>query len=618
MTNKGKGNTKSSKFNKNTIEKIALAAYILILVLTFFKVYNNVFDEKINLGGDNAAYYILGNSLATGQGYTNIENKGKVSHNHFPPGYPAIIAAASELYSNNILFIKKLNGFFLLISVGMLFMVVYKITGNYHIPFLTSLFVLLNFNLLSYSVIMMSEIPFLFFSMLSIWLAMKTDYEKPIFKNWLFLLLIISISFTYYIRSTALALFVAVAMFLILKKNWKYVITLTSGFFLFLFPWYLRNQHLGGNAYISQLFFKNPYRPELGQMHFADWFTRFWTNFERYVTREIPAGTFNFIDTPNYKAPYTTGEWIIGIALLAVILWGLFRLKKYFNLIFFYLFAYFGILLLWPEVWYGVRFFLPLIPLLTFLFIYGIMDLLNLLSEKVFKMNDQTAIQIALVIIGLLTIKSYSSQSITALEKQAKNHYIPKYKNYFELADWVNKNAPDSSVTCCRKGELFFLFSHKYVTNYKYTLNNEDQIEFLKSKGTDYVILDQLGFSSTPRYLLPAIKKYPAKFKVLVHLKKPDTYLLKFQPEIGYWGSWKGGKKEGKGTYVWENKQKFVGEWKNNLRTGKGTLYFPNGQKLEGNWSNDNLNGPATLLSKDGQLIEKRIYKNNQTIKVIK
>ena len=86
--------TKAQEKNKNFtlskikhLDKLFLIIYIFVLIITFFKVYDNVFDEKINLGGDNAAYYILGNAIASGEGYTDIQNKEKLSHNHFPVGY---------------------------------------------------------------------------------------------------------------------------------------------------------------------------------------------------------------------------------------------------------------------------------------------------------------------------------------------------------------------------------------------------------------------------------------------------------------------------------------------------------------------------------------------------
>ena len=598
----------------NFSSKIFLILYSVVLLVAFFKTYSTVFDKKINVGGDNASYYILGNSIASKFNYTNIHTKENSTHNHYPPGYPLIIATASKLFSGNINFIKKLSGFFLLMSLGALFLLTWKLTENYHIPFIVCLFSLVNYHLLTFSVIMMSEIPFLFFSTFCFLLFLKTDFNQPIQKNWLFFVLVIFLSFTFHIRSTGIALFVAMVVSLFVKKKTKYSITMILSFILLALPWYLRSASLGGNSYMKQLFQKNPYKPELGAMELVDWFQRVWNNFERYVTREIPSGTFNNIEILNYKSSVLLSEWIIGIVILIVMFIGLIKLGKFFDILIPYIVCSFGILLIWPEVWVGVRFLIPLIPILLLLFVHGVFQLLVYINKKTFKIINEQVSLIMIVVVSLLTINSYAKNSINKLEKQANGTYSNGFKNYFQLATWSKTNTPDGSVISCRKGGLFYLYSKRYVTKFKKTLNKEEQIEYLKSKNTNYVVFDQLGYSDTNRYLYPAIKRYPEKFKIIKHLKNPDTYLMKFLPELGYWGDWKEDKKEGMGTYVWENQQKYEGEWKNDLRNGKGILYYPEGQRLEAVWKDDMLNGPATLISKDGIVIETSIYLNNNKV----
>jgi len=648
----------------NLKNKLFLIAYVLILLFTFFKVYNDVFDKKINLGGDTASYYILGQSIASGEGFTSIHTKEKLSHKHFPPGYPLIIAAASKVFSNEILFIKKLNGFFLFLSIVFLFLLIYKITSNYHIPFVTSLFVILNFQILSYSVIMMSEIPYLFFSTFSLWLFLKIDLNTPVQKNWKFFVLIIIIAFSYHIRSLGIALFVGVAGYLLIIRNWKYFSTLVIGFAILSLPWFLRNYYLGGNSYTKQLFLKNPYRPELGQMEFFDWFNRIWINFERYTAREIPGGILDFIEVTDHASSETLLEWIIGIVCISIMIFGLLKLKRSVRIILFYIVAYFVILLLWPDVWYGVRFLLPLVPLLTFLLVNGLYELILLADTKVLKIKKKAIIPIIFVILSLFAAKLYGDKSVWKLERKSKAIFNTSYKNYFLTAKWIRENASDTAVICCRKGQLFYIYSNKFVTSYKNTLDFEEQVEYLKSKETTYVVLDNLGYSSTQRYLHPLIKRYPNKFKEVLYLKDPDTYLLEFNPYYGYWGDWKDDKKDGKGIYKWQNGQEYDGEWKANKKHGKGTykwkdgkeysgdwnnnkregigsFSWPNGNSFKGEWKNDKRNGKGAFTTKndvvlngtwtndvlnglvevtdlEGVLTEKRIYKNNKSIKVIK
>ena len=51
----------------------------------------------------------------------------------------------------------------------------------------------------------------------------------------------------------------------------------------------------------------------------------------------------------------------------------------------------------------------------------------------------------------------------------------------------------------------------------------------LRRRGADFVVVDQLPFPSTARYLVPAIRKFPDRFRVVWHGKNPDTYVLDFQ-----------------------------------------------------------------------------------------
>ncbi len=138
----------------------------------------------------------------------------------------------------------------------------------------------------------------------------------------------------------------------------------------------------------------------------------------------------------------------------------------------------------------------------------------------------------------------------------------------------------------------------------------------MTDKDVDYVILEKLGYSSTNRCLFPAIKRYPEKFKIVKHLKDPDTYLIKFRPNLGYTGEWKGDKREGNGKYAWENGQYFEGKWKDNLRNGNGVLHLTNGNTMTGAWLNDKLEGDFIITDTNAVVIEKSIYKANIKIGV--
>lgn len=497
--------------------------YSVILLVAFFVSYVAVFDKKIDLNGDDTNYYFLGKAIASGKGYTNIHEFGQSPHNHFPPGYPVIIAGICKFFSDDLGFVKGVNGFFLLASIVLLCLITWKIRQNIHLTFLVALLSLLNGHLLEYSVNTMSEVPFMFFSLLCILLTLNTSFEKPVYKNHLFGLLVICLSFTYHIRSTGIAMLIGVLAYLVLKKNWSYTVACLAGFVLLALPWYIRGSGLGGNSYLGQLVMKNAYRPELGKMELTDWLQRIGNNMLRYVSREIPSGIEGMkID---YDAPVHVMETIKGAIMVQMILFGLWLLKrKTENLLSFFMLSYMAILFLWPGVWVGVRFLLPLLPLLLFLLFNGLFETVRWTLSKLKVKNYQTITAVVILLVAAMLIKSYA-HPIKELKKAAKNDFPANYKNYFDLAAWAKANTPDSSVFCCRKREMFFLYSGRLTTGYLPTVNTEEQLAWLQKGEIDYVVLDALGFADTERYLEPVIKKYRHRFKIVKHIKKPDTYL---------------------------------------------------------------------------------------------
>ncbi len=344
--------------------------YIIILSIVFLSVYSYTFDEKLDLNGDNAYYYVLGKALSQGEGYVNIASINKGPNNHFPPGYPFIISLFMHL-SDSTTFLKILNGVFLLISLILLYELFKRINSNIKLAFITVFFLTLNAHLLQYGTMMMSEISFVLFSYVCLLMVHQSDFGDDFFKKPSFYLILFTLAASYYIRSTGLALFGGIFLYLLLRKKWKVALSLMAGFVILALPWIIRGQQLGGSSYLEPLVMVNPYRPELGNADLAGYITRFLSNIGRYVTREIPNSSFPFIQV-NYVTPLSLVEWILGIALLAISFYGFYKLWQKGLLFACYLLATFGILLLWPEVWRGVRFVLPVMPILLFSILTGI------------------------------------------------------------------------------------------------------------------------------------------------------------------------------------------------------------------------------------------------------
>jgi hypothetical protein len=487
----------------------------LILIITF-GLYLYTFDAKLDLNGDNVDYYLLGRAISEGEGYTTIWYPGSPPFHHRPLGYPILIAMPMLIGLTSIIAIKWLNFFLLCGTLILFYRISEKITKSKILSMVITLIIGLNIHILQFSFIIMSEIPFLFFSILAVYCLLNLESkEKFSFKDYNLWIMLVSLSAAYHVKSLGIALIFAFLVYFFSQKKWKQGLFTLGGFIILALPYYLRNMILGiKSSYLTSLTFKNPYQRELGRMEFFDYFGRIVNNVIRYISIEIPRSIApSFLETES-----STASWIMGLLISGLLIWALTRLKKYRPLILSLFVGTFGILLLWPEVWFGIRFIMPLIPFILFLCIYGIHELLIY-----FNLNPKLILITPIIIFGL-NFNSYS-----AYNKKSKSDYPNAYTNYFNLASWAKNNTDPKDIFIARKPQFFYLFSNRQVIKYKYTKNDKELIEDLEKRDAKYVIIEQLGYGSTARYLIPAVQKNMDRFQVVKQLKNPDTYLLKFQ-----------------------------------------------------------------------------------------
>ena len=83
---------------------------------------------------------------------------------------------------------------------------------------------------------------------------------------------------------------------------------------------------------------------------------------------------------------------------------------------------------------------------------------------------------------------------------------------------------------------MFMYYADRTCIGEKPSLDDKEVMEFFRKNKVDYVIIEQLGFSSTGKYLIPAVQKNMDKFEIIMQLPNPPTnppgpatYLLKFK-----------------------------------------------------------------------------------------
>ena len=92
-----------------------------------------------------------------------------------------------------------------------------------------------------------------------------------------------------------------------------------------------------------------------------------------------------------------------------------------------------------------------------------------------------------------------------------------------------NLKNENGKVVSCGKPSLFYTYAgDNYTMRYQFTQDATELIAHLERQQVDYVVIDQV-YGNTLQYLLPAVRQYPNRFEQILHLKNPDTFLLKFK-----------------------------------------------------------------------------------------
>ncbi|MCK4965696.1 hypothetical protein KAS50_01620, partial [bacterium] len=368
----------------------------------------------------------------------------------------------------------------------------------------------------------MSEIPFLFFSFLGIYLFEK--YKDEPLRGYRLYIAIAAVAFAYYVRSTGIALVGAAVFYYILKMEWKRLLAVGGSFFALLFPWYLRNANLeGGSSYLNQLILVNPYRPEMGTLGFDTLIGRLAHNFKVYFLGEIPHCIMPLNVRPTMLGPGEVLPLFLSVILLLIFIAGFiwaFINRQYFLTVYgtFYLI----IVMLWPEVWSGNRFILPITPLFVYFSAYLFYKLRDVLREKIPLIFREGLVYILALFLLIISVKN-----IYAYGETVKN-YPPVWANYFKAAEWARDNLPEDAVFADRKGGLFGTVSKRTCGGFHATADKKALIESLYRHKVDYVVLPSIPYADIPRYLLPAVNEYIHKFKQVYFIDNPPTYILKF------------------------------------------------------------------------------------------
>jgi MFS family permease len=333
------------------------------------------------------------------------------------------------------------------------------------------------------------------------------------------LLFVAAGALAFYTRTIGAVLIAALALTLLLRRNWRWFAAAVALGFLIAAPWLLhaRQTRTEGSSYLTQLLSADPYAIDTaGQATALDLGGRLLANASVYFGRDIPLGVFPYLFTGTYSGDprlEPTVPWSIWIPITLLLVLGAIRAARRIPLTVGYLAFTMIILLLWPSVWASPRFLLPILPLLFMCVFLGLSSIAQLFGSRA----RPIVLGLLLTLIGFFGIRN----AVTlAGSGQA---YPGAWAVYFEGASWAGKNLPRESLVIDRKPSLFTVTSGLPATAFPHEPDVDRMLEHFRERGVDYVHVAMISHGDLSEYLFPVVQQRREAFRAVWHREESQA-----------------------------------------------------------------------------------------------
>jgi 4-amino-4-deoxy-L-arabinose transferase-like glycosyltransferase len=474
------------------------------------------FNPAPHTGGDNAGYVTLAYSLLKNHAYTELFDPARLPHTKYPPVFPGVLAVLMLLGVRAWAGLKSVAVASTVAVAVLTYLWAHRRLGSLAAAGV-ALAVALSSAMVYYSHWVLSDPLFLAFTLLSLWALERADgagapaevevSDGPLGaardrsgSGWL-ALGVAAAGLAYFTRSAGLPLLVALAAWLALRRRWRALALSAVGLGVPVLLWWLRSRAVAHTGYGSEFWLVDPYNPELGRVGLAGLASRFGANLVGYVGTHVPGGI---------TGTRGVATSVLGVALFAGALLGWIRsLRARIGPSEIFLPLYAGLILLWPVVWSGDRFALPLFPLLFGYAAFAIVGTGGRLGRGTAALVGA----LAFLMVVLPALKSWTAAvgeaSACAAAVRADGPfacYGPRVESFMDAAAWSGANLPDGSAVLTRKPRLFYVESGVPSRTFPFTDDPHALLALADSLGVRYVLVDQWD-GLAGRYVAEAVRK---------------------------------------------------------------------------------------------------------------
>lgn len=498
---------------------------------------------------DSADYVLMAKGLVNNLEYRQIDFPGAPYFTIRPPGLSVLLIPAAILSPYNAIFAKVTVLLTSIIMLVLMYTLMRRLehdetepnlNRNKFIAWPILLIILLtatNPHIVLYSTIIMSEIPFMAFTLAIIYLISLDEVQ---IKKRNLILLTVLLMFLPLVRTIGIALILAIGIWAITKrKRWPYLISVFFSSATILL-WMLRNKALKSDIYTASTITDIKSSGVVGTL--LSMCNRSLNYFEIICHNLIP-DTPGMI--PRYERYLLDGNhtlpgpqliyYSVSILIIAISIYGMLKCWKRGGAVsLLYLSISLGILSLWP--WVQPRYILPLIPIIL---AFVPMGCISLGKRIAFTKHPSTFLLTGLIIVaGISLVISqvktdfsmiYANQQFKTQGKAFYQTHFPSghYSNFVEAGHWIKNNTPKDARLLTSRPEVATT-ANRFQKQISFGhISPEKLHQLIQSFKAKYVVChDQFTQDSFPRHLLDNDLTY----RLTPVYQQSGVIVLKIQP----------------------------------------------------------------------------------------
>lgn len=509
---------------RNTATLVAIMIISAILTILRF--------DSLQLGtyGDDAYYVVTAEGIATGYGMRLINFPEPLISIEFGFIWPAMLAPMVWLFPGNYTVLKLLPFALWIICIPLMYLF---FAPRLKSPYLEMLVFIIAINpaLVGSGTLVMAEMAYILFSLLSL---ICFDYwyrQYPKASNWLLVFSVITVGSAQASRPVGLTLFIAIGVLLLVSRRFRPLAIFAVTVVAVVGVQYLINSSQGRPLFYGTDVIASE---STGTSWLVTKIDHMLTNASEYADGMVSSTILDVFgpNVTNSLERFGLGfvPTILNVIILGLLVTGFVMTIRVFPIGFLYVGGYWAVLLVywWQNENQGAfaRFLFPLIPLFYY---YLVVPMMRLGEQFTFKGR-----RLGTILVGAMTVVI----CVVSLGRNVQDWRTPSRERFIDISagrTWINQNAPEDVIVMSPHPFSDYLYVQRQTVEYPTT--QDDIADYIVKNHVGYILIgphlnssaDRQLDSYTSKYLLPYIESHTDFFTLVYEDLEENVRVFKLE-----------------------------------------------------------------------------------------